>query len=44
MFKVVLKKQTYKLREQSYNCQRVRVGEGIVRDLGIDMYTLLYLK
>lgn len=44
MFKVVLKKQTYKLREQSYNCQKVRVGEGIVRDLGMTIYTLLYFR
>ena len=28
----------------SYGCQGRRVGEGIVREFGIDMYSLLYLK
>ena len=32
------KKQTQRLREQTYGCQ------GIFRELGMDMYTLLYLK
>ena len=33
-------KETHRLREWAYGCQ----GEGIVREFGIDMYTLLYLK
>ena len=31
-------KQTHRLREQTYGCQ------GIFREFGMDMYTLLYLK
>ena len=31
-------------REQIYGCQEEGSGEGIVREFGIDMYTLLYLK
>ena len=31
-------------REQIYGCQEEESGEGIVREFGIDMYTLLYLK
>ena len=37
-------KQTHRHREQTRGCQGGRVGEGIVREFGIDMYTLLYLK
>ena len=37
-------KQTHRLREQTYGYQGGRVGGGIVREFGIDMYTLLYLK
>ena len=33
-------KQTHRLREQTYGYW----GEEIVREFGIDMYTLLYLK
>ena len=33
-------KETHRLRKRSYGCQR----EGIVREFGMDMYTLLYLK
>ena len=33
-------KETHRLREQIYGCW----GEGIVREFGMDMYTLLYLK
>ena len=33
-------KQTYRLRERTYGYQ----GEGIVRQFGINMYTLPYLK
>ena len=38
-------KETHRLREQSYCC-RVggRMEERIVREFGMDMYTLLYLK
>ena len=33
-------KETHRLREGIYGCRK----EGIVRELGMDMYTLLYLK
>ena len=33
-------KETHRLRKQTYGCW----GEGIVRDFGKVMYTLLYLK
>ena len=36
-----------RLREQTYGCQGVEGkewGEGIVRNFGMDMYTLLYLN
>ena len=33
-------KETHRLRKQTYGCQ----GEGVVRDFGKVMYTLLYLK
>ena len=35
-------KETHRFREQIYGCRRE--GEGMVRDLGMDMCTLLYLK
>ena len=35
-------KKTHRFREQIYGCQGE--GEGMVRDLGMDMYTLLYLN
>ena len=38
--KLTKEKKTHRLREWTYDCQ----GEGIVRELEIDMYTLLYLK
>ena len=34
------KTETHSVRERTYDCQ----GEGIVREFGMDMYTLLYLK
>ena len=34
----------YRLREQPYGYQGVMEGEGIVREFGMDVYTLLYLK
>jgi len=37
-------KQTHRLREWTYGYQHSRVGEGIVREFGIYIYTLLYLK
>ena len=37
-------KHTHRLREQTYGYQGEGWGEGIVRQFGIDMYTLLYLK
>ena len=38
-------KQTHRLREGTYGYQGGRVGRGgIIREFGIDMYTLLYLE
>ena len=43
-------KETHRLREWIYGCQGEGWGDGIfrekgmVKDLGVDMYTLLYLK
>ena len=37
-------KQPHRLREQAYSCQREVWEEGIVRDFGMDIYTLIYLK
>jgi len=37
-------KQTHKLREQTYGFQGRRMEGRTVRELGIDMYTLLHLK
>ena len=35
---------THRLREQTYGCQGQGWGEGIVRELRMDLYTMLYLK
>ena len=32
------------LERMNYGCWEERWGEGIVREFGMDMYTLLYLK
>ena len=37
-------KQIHRLREQTYGCQGEGWEEGIVREFGIKMYTLLDLK
>ena len=37
-------KQTHRLREPTYGYGGGGWGEGIVREIGIDMYTLLHLK
>ena len=37
-------KQTHRLREQTYGYQGEACGEGIVREFGVDMHTLLDLK
>ena len=37
-------KQTHRLREQIYGCWGKEWEEGMVRELGMDMYILLYLK
>ena len=37
-------KQTHRLREQAYGCWGKGRRAGIVREFGIDMYTLLYFK
>ena len=38
-------KETHKRREPTFGCPgQEGWGEGIVREFGIDMYTLLYLK
>ena len=36
-------KQIHRLRKQPYGCQG-RSSRAIVREFGMDMYTLLYLK
>ena len=38
------KKETQRLREQNYGCWGEEWGEEIVREFGMDLYTLLYLK
>ena len=40
-------KETYRLREGTYNCRELEgggLGAGIVRGFGMDMYKLLFLK
>ena len=37
-------KQTHRLREQLMVTREEGLGGGIVREFGIDIYTLLYLK
>ena len=37
-------KQTHRLRERTYGYQGEGWKEGMVREFGINMYTLLYLK
>ena len=39
-------KQTHRLRKQTYGYQRGNVvrGEGINKEFGINLYTLLYIK
>ena len=37
-------KQTHRLRERIYGYQEEGWGEGTVREFGIDIYMLLYLK
>ena len=37
-------KETHRLREQTYGCWGEEWGEEIVREFGMDLYTLLYLK
>jgi len=37
---ITKQKETHRLREQTYGCQ----VDGIVREAGMDRYTLLYLK
>ena len=34
----------HRLRKLTYGCLEERWGEEIVREFGVDMYTLLYLK
>ena len=35
-------KESHRIRERTYSCCGARVGEGIVGEFGMDMYTLLY--
>ena len=37
-------KQTYSLRKQTYGYQRGKVEGGINQEVGINIYTLLYIK
>ena len=41
---ITKQKQTHRLHEGDYGCHGEEGGEGIVREFGMDMYTLLYLK
>ena len=41
---ITKQKQTHKLREGTYGYWGEELWEGIVREFGIDKYTLLYLK
>ena len=38
------KKESHRLQEQTYDCQGKGWGEGIVREFGMEMCPLLYLK
>ena len=40
----IKQKQTHKLREGIHGYQRGRIGEGIVREFGMDIYTPIHLK
>ena len=40
MILLTKQKKTHRLRKRNYDCQ----GDRIVREFGMDMYTLLYLK
>jgi len=40
MILLTKQKKTHRLRKPNYGCQ----GDRIVREFGMDMYTLLYLK
>ena len=37
-------KQTHRLGGRTFGCWGEGLGEGIVREFGIDLYTLLYLR
>ena len=37
-------KQTHRFKEWAYGCQEEEWGKGLVRECGMDVYTLLYLK
>ena len=41
---LIKQKENHRHREQTYCCLEEGWGEGIVREFGMDMYTLLYLK
>jgi len=41
---LIYKTETHRLREQTYGCQGEGWGEGIVREFGMGMCILLYLK
>ena len=37
-------KQTHRVQKQIYGYQRGKVGGGIHQEIGINVYTLLYIK
>ena len=37
-------KETHRFRERTYGYRREIWGKGTVREFGVDMYTLVYLK
>ena len=41
---LIKQKQTHRLGEGTYGCRGEEWGEGVVKECGMDMYTLLYLK
>ena len=41
---VTKQEQAHRLRERSQDCWGGGIGAAIVREFGIDMHTLLYLK
>ena len=41
---LIKQKQTHRLGEGTYSCRGEEWGGGVVKEFGMDMYTLQYLK